>query len=332
MQTRKLLTIALSLCCLVLAGCQGEDKPKIAPQNTGQIALPYTEALKQYGITGKTILKKKPERVVCLANTPVLTLFELGVKQVAIPQSRVIQWPKALQDSAKLLEVGMKTNIDIESVIALQPDLVFVGYHGKETYGKILEREKIPVYYVDAGPTVSYDSVKQLNAVLIKAFGEKSEAGTKIEQKFSALEKRMAEQREKNKGKKVLVLQAMPPRYFLQNKKGTIGSMAELLGFTNVNTAEGSGMVMLDQEKALSYNPDLVICVGAMETAQEQEKLMVEAFNKQAAYWYQIKALKDKKVIYLPRSYAVSGGLNVIESINGLIDLINKVEAGENNA
>lgn len=106
------------------------------------------------------ILKAKPQRVVSLVHTPVLALHEMGIKQVAVPQAAMLEWPADLVKDAKLLNVSMNSNFDIESVIALEPDLVIVGYQSKDTYGKILDREKIPVYYVDAGHVVSYESVK----------------------------------------------------------------------------------------------------------------------------------------------------------------------------
>ena len=204
------------------------------------MTLPYPKALEKYGITGSVTLAKKPERVVALTNTPVLTLHALGVNLVGIPATKIVQWPEDLKQHAKEFQTGMRSNIDLEGVIALQPDLVIVGYHARDTYGKILEREKIPVYYVDAGPTVSYDSIKELTLILVDAFGKESEAGMKIKERFQQVEKEMENARQQNQGKRVMVLQAAPPRFYLQNKNGTVGSMLQLLGFTNVAPEMGA--------------------------------------------------------------------------------------------
>ena len=59
-----------------------------------------------------------------------------------MPQAEMLEWPADLVKDAKLLNVSMNSNFDIESVIALEPDLVIVGYQSKDTYGKILDREK----------------------------------------------------------------------------------------------------------------------------------------------------------------------------------------------
>jgi len=318
----------LSLLCL--AGCGSSPAPKQeVKKQTAQIVLPFGKSLEKAGIQGSLTLAKKPERVVSLTNTPVLTLEALGVNQVGIPDTKILQWPDSMKKKAKLFQTGMRSNIDIESVIALQPDLVIVGYHAKDTYGKILEREKIPVYYVDAGPTVSYASVKEMTLTFVDAFGKDTEAGKTIKKKFADLEQQMAEEKKKNTGKKVMVMQAAPPRFYLQNKFGTVGSMLQLLGFTNAAPEKGGIMVPMDQEKALSYAPDLVVCVSAMAGEQEQRGIMEKEFSEHKDYWSHFKAIQEGRVIYLPKTFAVSGGLDEIDQIQNLIGRLHALEKGQ---
>ena len=177
-------------------GSKSEDVSAAAGET---YKLEYTPTLQAYGFTEPVILKAKPQRVVSLVHTPVLALYEMGIKQVAVPQAAMLEWPADLVKDAKLLNVSMNSNFDIESVIALEPDLVIVGYQSKDTYGKILDREKIPVYYVDAGHVVSYESIKELTDVLIKAFGQHNAGAEAITDRFNTLEARMAEKRQENK-------------------------------------------------------------------------------------------------------------------------------------
>lgn len=224
----------------------------------------------------------------------------------------------------------MNSNFDIESIIALQPDLVIVGYQSKDTYGKILEKEKIPVYYVDAGHVVSYQSIKQLTEKLIEAFGNnRPSAAQAIEERFAKLENRLASQRQLNQGKKVMVLQSAPPRHYIQSKGGTLGSMADLMGFENVYQNDTNKMVLLDKEQAISYEPDLLLCVGAARSGAEHQKVMEEDFARDRAYWEHIKAIREEKVLYLPINYVASAGINIINDINTLIDLIETKKVGQ---
>ena len=47
-------------------------------------------------------------------HTPVLALYEMGIKQVAVPQAEMLEWPADLVKDAKLLNVSMNSNFDIE--------------------------------------------------------------------------------------------------------------------------------------------------------------------------------------------------------------------------
>ena len=279
-------------------GSKSEDVSAAAGET---YKLEYTPTLQAYGFTEPVILKAKPQRVVSLVHTPVLALYEMGIKQVAVPQAAMLEWPADLVKDAKLLNVSMNSNFDIESVIALEPDLVIVGYQSKDTYGKILDREKIPVYYVDA------------------------EA---ITDRFNKLEARMAEKRQENKGQKVMVLQSAPPRHYIQGKDGTLGSMLDMLGYENVY--QNNKMVLIDLEQALSYEPDLLFCVGGSKTAAEHQQVMEEDFAKNPEYWNNIKAIREHEVIYLPIKYVATAGINVIDNINELIDIIDAKKLKQN--
>lgn len=245
-----------------------------------------------------------------------------------MPQAAMLEWPADLVKDAKLLNVSMNSNFDIETVIALEPDLVIVGYQSKDTYGKILDREKIPVYYVDAGHVVSYESIKELTDVLIKAFGQHNAGAEAITDRFNKLEARMAEKRQENKGQKVMVLQSAPPRHYIQGKDGTLGSMLNMLGYENVY--QNNKMVLIDLEQALSYEPDLLFCVGGSKTAAEHQQVMEEDFAKNPEYWNNIKAIREREVIYLPIKYVATAGINVIDNINELIDIIDAKKLKQN--
>ncbi len=316
--------IFMLICCLaaaamLAAGCGGGDKAK---NNSGKVMLNYPASMQAKGFKEPVVLKQKPQRVVSLTITPVLALHEIGVTQVGIPKSSVVTWPEALSKNAKQFTVAMRDNFDIESVVALEPDLVLVSYYAKDKYGQLLEKQNIPVYYVDAGPMVDYKSVKDLTSALIDAFGKDSKGAQAITERFKKLDERMAAERGVNNGKTVMVLQSAPPRHFIQTKDATLGSMLNLLGYKNVYSNDKSRMVMLDKEQALSYNPDILVCVGAASNPADHQKAMEADFAANPEYWRQIKAVREGSVIYLSSRYVVSTGIDVIDNINQLIDTL----------
>ena len=286
------------------------------------VTIEYPANMQQRGYTEPVVLEAMPQRVACLSSSPVLALYEMGVPMIAIPTSSVVDWPEDLAASAEQLQMAHNTNFDVETVIALEPDLVIMGYTSQETYGNVVSDAGIPVYYVDAGHTVPYDSIKMQTEALVNAFGADSEAGAAMLQRFDDLEARLEDVRAQLEGKTVMVLQSSPPTHYIQTSDGTLGSMAEMIGLTNVYENDASSMVQLDYETALSYNPDLVLCVGMSETGEGHRELMEADFANNPEYWNSIPAIANGDVLYLPVRFVSSAGINVVDNIGELADLV----------
>ena len=286
------------------------------------VTIEYPANMQQRGYTEPVVLEAMPQRVACLSSSPVLALYEMGVPMIAIPASSVVEWPEDLAASAEQLQMAHNTNFDVETVIALEPDLVIMGYTSQETYGNVVSAAGIPVYYVDAGHTVPYDSIKIQTEALVNAFGADSEAGVAMLQRFDDLEARLEDVRAQLEGKTVMVLQSSPPTHYIQTSAGTLGSMAEMIGLTNVYENDASSMVQLDYETALSYNPDLVLCVGMSETGEGHRELMEADFANNPEYWNSIPAIANGDVLYLPVRFVSSAGINVVDNIGELADLV----------
>ena len=252
------------------------------------VTIPYPANMQEKGYTDPVALATRPAKVVCMSSTPVLALYEMGVNMIAIPTSTVITWPEDLAANARQMQLAHNTNFDIETVIALEPDLVLLGYTSADTYGKVLTEAGVPVYFVDAGHTVSYDSIKSQTEALAEAFGRDDEAGAAVMRRFAGLEARLEGVREKLTGKTVIVLQSAPPSHYIQTSGGTLGSMAEMIGLTNVYSNGAHHMAQLDLETAIDYDPDIVLCVGMSPTGEGHRQLMEEDFAKNPDYWNSI--------------------------------------------
>lgn len=303
------------------ASSEPADDAAAGTESAG-VTIEYPENMQARGYTEPVVLETTPQRVACLSSSPVLALYEMGVPMVAIPTSSVVDWPEDLAASAEQLQMAHNTNFDVETVIALEPDLVIMGYTSQETYGNVVSAAGIPVYYVDAGHTVPYDSIKMQTEALVNAFGADSEAGVAMLQRFDDLEARLEDVRAQLEGKTVMVLQSSPPTHYIQTSDGTLGSMAEMIGLTNVYENDASSMVQLDYETALSYNPDLVLCVGMSETGEGHRELMEADFANNPEYWNSIPAIANGDVLYLPVRFVSSAGINVVDNIGELADLV----------
>lgn len=297
------------------------DESAVGENGFTDVTIEYPANMQERGYTEPIVLEAMPQRVACLSSSPVLALYEMGVPMMAIPTSSVVEWPEDLAATAEQLQLSHNTNFDVETVIALEPDLVIMGYTSQETYGNVVSDAGIPVYYVDAGHTVPYDSIKMQTEALVNAFGADSEAGAAMLQRFDDLEARLEDVRTQLEGKTVMVLQSAPPTHYIQTSDGTLGSMAEMIGLTNVYENDASSMVQLDYETALSYDPDLVLCVGMSATGEGHQELMEADFANNPEYWNSIDAIANGDILYLPVRFVSSAGINVVDNIGELADL-----------
>ena len=313
-----LLAIVCVLSLAVGAFAQAPEEQKFV--------MTYPEDMQALGFMEPLVLERVPQRIVCLSTAPVLALYEMGAKLVGIPSSRVVSWPEELKESTETVQFSAmsSSDFDYECIVELEADLVLVGSSSTEV-GKQIESLGIPVYYVFAGHTVSYDNIKAQTEALVKAFSldEASTAkGEEIMGRFTALEERLASVQPTYADKKAMVLQSSDTaNHYIQTERGTLASMAAMMGFGNVYENETSSMAKLDFEQALDYNPELVLCVGS-GTAQEHQALMEQAYSENEAYWYSIDAIKNGDVIYLPVEFCSTAGIHVVDSINTLIDCI----------
>jgi len=287
----------------------------------GKITLEYPANMQAKGFTEPLVFEKMPTRLVSMSTAPVLALNRLGMKFIAVPKSSVVTWPEDMKD-VQLLNTMMSSNFDIETVVVLEPDLVFLSSTAKDTYGAQLETAGIPVYYVDAGHTVSYEAVKTQTEVFIEAFAKGTAEGEALMKEFSDLEAKLEETKKKLEGKTVMIFQSSPPSHYIQTEGGSLGTMAKMIGLTNVYKNDAAALAPVDLEQALTYDPDLVLTSGMMPTGEGHKQVMEEDFAKNPEYWNSIEAIKNGDIIYLPVSFTSTAGISIIDRINELNELV----------
>lgn len=284
--------------------------------------LNYPESMVEQGYETLS-LDYVPERIACMSSAQVYVLYEMGASIVAAVSSD--DYPEGFEYT-DIGAVAHSDDFDIEIVVAQEPDLVIMSASYIDSHGATLEDLGIPVYYVSAGHTVSYNAVKAETQCFVDAFSVDEETtanGVAIMQSFADLEARLEDVAAIYDGMTVMVLQSgSTTMHYIQTAAGTLASMADMMGFTNVYENEDSSMALIDMEQALSYDPDLILVVGAYDTSEGLEEMMNEAYEENPDYWYSINAVSNGDVIYLPMDYIATSGIGVVDLIDDLIDII----------
>ena len=150
---KKVLSFVLS--CVMLLSMTA----MAGAESSGEKTLYYPSYLQES--EGETlVLPKMPERIVCLSNAALQILVRCDIHPVAVttPSSSVDypDWVKELP----VISTSM-SSLDIEAVLALEPDLVIVGSYQKDTYGQQFADAGVSVYYTSEGPSIAYNEAKE---------------------------------------------------------------------------------------------------------------------------------------------------------------------------
>jgi len=328
---KKILMASVVMICILMTGCFGGESKNDSADGTAkdnvfeeQFTIKYPEAM-QEKFGEEVVLDKTPERIIVMTSGPVQTLYEMGVEMLAIPDSIISSWSKDIK--AQRLPFSY-SEIDIEGILALNPDFVILSSYNKEKYGAILEQNNIPTYYVSAGPFVLVDDIKEEVEIFGNAFNKQEEKGI-IMKKFQDVENKMKEYKEKNKSESVSVLFGYPPSMTMTSKS-YLGDILSKLGFTNV--ADNNELMLkqgssttLNMEKFVEVDPKLIVAISpSIKNAEDTKKSFQSEFNKNRAIWDKISAVKNGDVVYLGSSLSKSSGIKVIDDINTLIEILEK--------
>lgn len=306
------------------------EQDVVADAQSEEFVLEYPAHMQAEGYTEPVVLDAYPETIVTLSTYPVLTLLEMDVKMAAVPSTKVIEYPENYD--AVILPGMMSEQFDMEQVVALEPDLVFVPSSVREMYEPMFEAAEVPVYYVAMNSTTVdvYTLIKEQTQAIVDAFSvdeASAEKGAAVMAQFETVEARFDEIAALMDGKSAFALTvAGESSFYLNTESSTLGCMLSLCGLENVcesddSASMGHSMGELDMETAISYDPDVMFITGS-GTLEENMALMEASYELNPEYWDAIEAYKNGDVFYLPSSYVSTAGINIITNLNNLMDMM----------
>ncbi|MFS0822099.1 ABC transporter substrate-binding protein [Bacillus sp. 1P02SD] len=160
----------LAVFSLLLAACGAADNT----DKNGAVESPNTYTVEH--AMGSTPINKDPKRIVVLTNEGTEALLAMGVKPVGAVRSWIGDpWYAHIEDQMEGVEVvGEESNVNIEAIAALEPDLII---------GNKMRQEKIYEQLKAIAPTVFAEDLRgdwQKNFTLYSKAINKEEEGKKV--------------------------------------------------------------------------------------------------------------------------------------------------------
>lgn len=172
--TKNLLLLLSLMAVLVLAACgsteEKTDEKADEPAKTEDTSYTVEHAM------GTTTLEKTPEKIVILTNEGTEALLAMGVTPVGAVQSWTGNpWYDHIADDMKDVQVvGLESQVNVEAIAALQPDLII---------GNKMRQEDIYEQLSAIAPTVFAETLRgnwKINFELYSKAINKEEEGKKV--------------------------------------------------------------------------------------------------------------------------------------------------------
>ena len=312
---KKFLLFSVMMCLLAFAafGC----KPDNAATNAG--SKPAAQASQKVfaEITDdehrKIVLDKKPERVVVMVPSIMNYIDSVGGAIVGRPSAKnTADIPASMKN---VEEVGHVFNINMEKVVGLKPDLVFINAQQHQKFSKMLESNHINAITLQPK---AYNEIKSALATVGKVYGKSDAADKKIKEMDDKIAAVIAKIPKDHK-KKIVILHATPSTVTVELENSIAGGVAQKLGFVNI--AAGAAAIQGKPEKApysmeilVEKNPDIIFItsMGAHDKIEKRLQADVQGNPAYAA----LTAVKNNKVYVLPEDlFLLAPGLRYPEAV-----------------
>ena len=321
-----LATVLLLVVSMIMTACGGPaDTKKDAAQSGKQIEIT--------DVTGQKVTLKKPaERVVVQLSASggaFLTMAALQGKDVAktivgmdpyLSKLRTDMWDRYKADVPELEKIPLIGNVndktfDVEKVISLNPDVIFMPLFFKEQYEADykpkIDAAGIPTIYIDYHAEKLENHQKSIEAIG-KALG-KEERAAEISKFYTDRLNRVMDRISKiNKPKPTVYIETgnEGPEGLGFAYSGNVawGALATQVGgdLITKDVVQKAGPV--NPEFILERNPDIIMIIGSywpkkptsmrlgFDTNEAKSQELLKAFTTERQGWPELKAVKDKKV------------------------------------
>lgn len=300
--TVQLFVIILAFTFLI-AGCSGDKEQGAEPQtnsevNTGSDSNSSTDPetntdtdvrIVQHAM-GETPIEGTPEKVVILTNEGTEALLALGVKPVGAVKSWLGDpWYDHITDQMEGVQVvGVESQVNIEAIAALQPDLII---------GNKMRQEDVYQQLSAIAPTVFADTLRgewQINFELYAEALNKVEEGKQViedfEQKIANLQEKAADHLDT----KVSIVRFMAGKARIYFKDTFSGVILEQIGFARPETQDKDDFVdEITKERIPEMDGDILFYF-TYETGDGNASVTEQEWLNDPL-WNNLEAVKNNK-------------------------------------
>ncbi|MCD1146597.1 ABC transporter substrate-binding protein [Peptoniphilus sp. KCTC 25270] len=309
--------IGLSLFALVACGQQTTNNTaNVETNNAATESVAEKGAYTVTDIQGREVsFEKVPEKVVAINPSNTEMLDAIGAADKIVARGSYVMYPESV---ATLPEVESGSKLNVEQIIALEPDVVFMSVMDQSVEQiEALEKAGVPVVMTDHKNTLEevYQGIQLVGQVMDK----EDEANQVVENMKTSFEE-LAKNKEANEGKTVY-FEVSPLEYGLWTSgKGTfMQEVADIIGMKNIFD-DVEGWAEVSEEQVLERNPDYIVTI----TMYYGEGPSPEEEIPSRPGWENVTAVKENHILHIKDDLLSKSSPRLVEGAKAFSDFVNE--------
>ena len=245
----------------------------------------------------------KVERAVSLAPSITETIFAIGAGDKLVGVTTFCNYPA---ETEKIAKVGDTISPNMETIIALKPQVVFVSTASQiENFTWAMEKQGIAVFV--SNPKTIEDVLADMRR-LGDLFGTSNAAGDRL----NMLQARLMEVDDKvrSRDSKRVFLQISKEPLFTIGKDSFLTKLIERAGGVSVTAEVETGYPKLSKETALALDPDVIILSDSEDNREPNE-----AFANS-------KAVRNGKVFRIDADIISRPGPRLVDALEKMTEIL----------
>ena len=219
---------------------QPTETPTVLPSEPSTVTVMSSDGT-------EVVFDTPPERIVVYDGAAVEMLFAIGQEHRIVGTHSYVTYPP---ETESITKVGDAFNMDIEAIVALEPDLVYVFY---DRFNADLERAGLKVLYIKSlthGFTQVADQIRMWGAIT-GAMDEAERAAADFDARVAAIQEKMEEV------ELTRTIYSHGFDWWTPGRNTLVNDVFELLKLENV--ADFEGYLQINPEVIVANEPDIVM-------------------------------------------------------------------------
>lgn len=267
-----------------------------------------------------------PQRVAVLDMAALDIIDTLGVgERVVGSASTEMDYLQSYMDQEKVANIGTIKEPDMEAVMAVEPDIIFIGGRLSGVYDELSQIAPVVYLSIDREKG-TYESTKENAMAIATIFGKENE----LQEKFAAFDQRIETLRTFAEGKTAIIGLTTSGSFNLLGNDGRCSLIGQEIGFDNIGDGlhqedgkETSGTSTHGNEASfelvVQLNPDYMFVLDRdSATGADGAQLAKEIVENELVKG--TDTYQNGHVIYLEHStvwYTAEGGISALDYMLG---------------